>query len=134
MYRIAGFLRDLKYYLSTEKAIEFYAGFIGVLCSIFTVTFVLAHFALVASSNSKNYCDWKPERGISKVYYLAETPSRTFACWLWISPKNEEEKQFLVNKEGSIIEMTKEQMEFVHEIREEDRNECSDNRTKKKTK
>lgn len=92
MYRIAGFLRDIKYYLSKKEAKEFYGVIFSMSALIYGGGLILTHLILFGANMKDKvheYCNWEAERGFSKIYNFLETPARKTTCWLWVSKKRE---------------------------------------------
>lgn len=84
-----GWLRDIGYYLTSKTAMELYTCLIGIYLSLLLIT----HFVLLIAISPPgekggwDYCNWQPEKGISKIYWVAEYAPRKTTCWLWMKEK-----------------------------------------------
>lgn len=83
MNSILGFFRDVKYYLTTKLAKDIYNGIAG----FYIILFIISTFLIVVvdENTERFYCQWQPERGITKIYWVAEYFPRKTSCWLWMS-------------------------------------------------
>lgn len=78
---IAGKLRDLKHYLSTETAWNIYS----IVFAYNLMGLVICSIILFLADNRGAYCNWTPERGISSAYWAIEYVPKKAACLLWLT-------------------------------------------------